>query len=82
MQEEMARKKKREWKSPEDSASSKHELFRKTGRYHSRLQNVEYECWVFKNSLPSDESLSKMGLDKADAYFWRTSFDPETLSIS
>ncbi len=57
------------------------ELFRKAGRYHSRLQNIEYECWVFKDALPPPASLEELGVDTADAYFWRLTFDPETLQL-
>jgi len=28
------------------------ELFRRPGRFHSRLHNVEYECWVHERALP------------------------------
>jgi hypothetical protein len=28
------------------------ELFRRPGRFHSRLQNIEYECWVHERALP------------------------------
>ena len=81
VQEELAKKKTREWNPPRGSTDSNQELYRKAGRYHSRMQNVEYECWVFQGALPSDEKLSEMGLNKADSYFWRTSFDPETLDV-
>ena len=52
------------------------ELFRKAGRYHSRLQNIEEECWVYKGQLP-DGLLA--GEDHRDAYYWRKAFHPLTL---
>jgi hypothetical protein len=81
VQEDMAKRKGCEWKPPIGSTGTEQELYRKAGRYHSRLQNVEYECWVFQGALPPDEKLSEMGLNKADSYFWQTGFDPETLDV-
>ena len=54
------------------------ELVRKAGRYHSRLQNIEYEFWVFKDRLPATLP------DDAPAdntYFWKIAFDPKTLEV-
>ena len=33
------------------------ELFRRPGRFHSRLQNIEYECWVHARALPPADRL-------------------------
>jgi hypothetical protein len=60
-------------------SNDKQELYRKAGRHHSRLQNIEYECWVFKDALPPMEKLTALGIDPADAYFWRVIFDAETM---
>lgn len=51
------------------------ELFKRRGRYHSRLENIEYECWVYKDALPADLG----GKPKEDVYYWRVVFDPATL---
>ena len=52
------------------------ELFRKAGRYHSRLQNIEEECWVYKGRLPWG---LPGGEEPRDAYFWRKAFHPLTM---
>lgn len=78
-QEDMARRKGVRW-APFGAGHSQ-ELFRKAGRYHSRLQNIEYECWVFKDALPKPASLAELGVDEGDAYFWRLTFDPDTLQL-
>ena len=80
-QEELARKKGRPFARLEAKDTGEQELFRKAGRYHSRLQNIEYECWVFEGALPSQEELAGRDVEVTDAYFWRTTFDPETLEI-
>ena len=51
------------------------ELLKNCGRYHSRLQNVEYECWVYRNRLPR-----LLSVDPYNAYFWRRTYDPYTLA--
>ena len=48
-------------------------------RSHSRLQNIEFECWVFKGSLPSEARLTELGIEKDNAYYSRITFDPKTL---
>ena len=48
-------------------------------RSHSRLQNIEFECWVFKDSLPSEARLTELGIEKDNAYYSRITFDPKTL---
>ena len=55
--------------------------FRKAGSYHSRLQNIEYECWVFHKHLLPAPKLAELGVEPGDASFWRLTFDPETLQI-
>ena len=40
------------------SRAGEAELFLKAGRVHSRLQNVEHECWLYRSALPP-------GVDKA-----------------
>lgn len=55
------------------------ELFRKAGRYHSRLQNIEEECWVYKGSLPGTQPGRRGSVRYSDVYFWRTAFHPLTL---
>lgn len=46
-------------------------------RSHSRLQNIEFECWVFKGAIAKD--LESMGIEKDNAYFSRVVFNPKTL---
>ena len=48
-------------------------------RSHSRLQNIEFECWIFKESLPSEAKLTELGIEKDNAYYSRIMFDPKTL---
>lgn len=48
-------------------------------RSHSRLQNIEFECWVFKDSLPTEARLTELGIEKDNAYYSRITFDPKTL---
>ncbi|CAL8460566.1 g95 [Coccomyxa elongata] len=79
--EDLARKKGRPFARLEAKDTGEQELFRKAGRYHSRLQNIEYECWVFEGALPSQEELAGRDVELTDAYFWRSTFDPETLEI-
>lgn len=81
VQEVMARDKGRTFARLSAEDTGKQELFRKGGRYHSRLQNIEYECWVFQGKLPAEDQLSARGVDPTDAYFWRVTFNPETLQV-
>lgn len=53
------------------------ELLRMAGRYHTRLQNIEEECWVYQEQLP--QAVQVPGPDLRDAYFWRRAFHPLTL---
>ena len=48
-------------------------------RSHSRLQNIEFECWVFKNELPSEAKLLELNIEADNAYYSRITFDPKTL---
>lgn len=48
-------------------------------RSHSRLQNIEYECWVFKDNIPQEEALMSTGIEMDNAYFCRVVFNPKTL---
>ena len=48
-------------------------------RYHTRVQNIELECWIFRNRLPSAVKLRERDLDEDDAYYWRVMLDPRTL---
>lgn len=61
------------------AGSSDQELYRKAGRHHSRLQNVEYECYLYRDALPPVQQLTASGIDPADAYSWRITFDPVTM---
>jgi len=49
------------------------ELIRRKGRFHSRVQNIEYECWIYKDNLPADHP------HEDDDYFYRITFDPVTM---
>ena len=51
------------------------ELFKRRGRFHSRLENIEYECWVYRGALPQDIG----NKPKEDVYYWRVVFDPTNL---
>lgn len=75
----MAKRKGRRWAPGPGRAQQ--ELFRKAGSYHSRLQNIEYECWVFHKHLLPAPKLAELGVEPGDASFWRLTFDPETLQI-
>ena len=69
------------WRPPlAAKANPEDELFRKAGRYHNRLQNVEMDCWIFKDKLPSKEVIAQKG-NRRNVYFWRVSFSPTTLAI-
>ncbi|KAK9836658.1 hypothetical protein WJX74_005458 [Apatococcus lobatus] len=79
--EELASKAGKDHKQLLGSAgASDQELFKKQGRCHSRLENIEYECWVFPREFPEQQQLIKM-LPQAytnDLYYWRTMFNPVT----
>ena len=51
-------------------------------RSHSRLQNIEFECWVFKDKLPLEPKLTDMGIEADTAFYGRPAFDPKTLEPS
>ncbi|DBB15448.1 hypothetical protein WJX82_010599 [Trebouxia sp. C0006] len=55
------------------------ELLKKAGRSHSRLQNIEFECWVFKDKLPAEAKLAELAIEPDNAYYSRITFDPKTL---
>ncbi|KAL0022606.1 hypothetical protein WJX77_009306 [Trebouxia sp. C0004] len=55
------------------------ELLKKAGRSHSRLQNIEFECWVFKDKLPAEVKLAELAIAPDNAYYSRITFDPKTL---
>jgi hypothetical protein len=46
-------------------------------RYHSRLQNVEFDAWVVADKLP--EAAKKDPESHTNVYFWRHAFNPCTL---
>ena len=50
------------------------ELYKRRGCVHSRLQNIETDCWVYKGGVP-EKLPPKVKLE--DVYFWRTAFDPD-----
>ncbi|GMH33652.1 hypothetical protein BSKO_01486 [Bryopsis sp. KO-2023] len=56
---------------PEDMGEQ--ELIKKRGSYHSRVQNIEYECWIYYGRLPKNHGHGE------DAYFYRNTFEPVTL---
>ncbi len=66
-----------------NTAPSEQELFKKQGRCHSRLENIEYECWVFPRGFPNQEDLVKRlpFAYPADLYYWRTMFNPITFQM-
>jgi hypothetical protein len=47
-QEELARKEGKDASAILEGADEERELFRRAGRRHSRLQDIEYQCWVFR----------------------------------
>jgi len=49
------------------------ELIRRKGRFHSRVQNIEYECWIYKDQVPANNP------HQDDDYFYRITFDPVTM---
>ncbi len=51
------------------------QLFKRRGRFHSRLENIEYECWIYKDMVPEDIG----DKPRQDVYYWRVMFDPATL---
>ena len=76
VQRALARKKRQTWRPPPAAeANSDDELFRKAGRYHSRLQNVETDCWIFRDKLPSKEVIAQKGIGE-NLFFWRVTFHP------
>ena len=83
-QEELAAKAAKDHKQLLGSPGpSDQELFKKQGRCHSRLENIEYECWVFPREFPDQQELVKK-LPHAytnDLYYWRTMFNPITFQI-
>ena len=84
VQEELARKAGKDHRQLiGDAVPTEQELFKKQGRCHSRLENIEYECWVFPGGLPGQEELVKR-LPHAytnDLYYWRTMFNPTTMQV-
>mmetsp|Transcript_22004 Transcript_22004/g.61076 ORF Transcript_22004/g.61076 Transcript_22004/m.61076 type:complete len:383 (-) Transcript_22004:616-1764(-) len=53
------------------------ELVKNKNRYHTRLSNIEYECWIYRDEVP--EVWKVNGVWSPDAYFWTICFDPETM---
>eukprot|EP01025_Chloroclados_australasicus_P059478 TRINITY_DN7520_c0_g3_i1.p1 TRINITY_DN7520_c0_g3~~TRINITY_DN7520_c0_g3_i1.p1 ORF type:complete len:476 (+),score=69.74 TRINITY_DN7520_c0_g3_i1:38-1429(+) len=54
------------------------ELFKRTGRTHSRLQNIEMECYIFNApDIPDDLPLSK----RKESYYYKVMFNPYTLEL-
>lgn len=74
--EELGRISSREVSHLLPETDSTRELFGKAGRQHTRLSATEYQCWVYDQKLP--ETLAG-GVDPSDAFFTRTTFDPQTL---
>ncbi|KAK9819899.1 hypothetical protein WJX72_003777 [[Myrmecia] bisecta] len=77
--DELCRKAGKDRHSIVPKGAHKQELFKKQGRFHSRLQNIEYECWVYPGRLPPAKDLQ--GVNEADVYFWRTMFDHQTMQV-
>lgn len=46
----MAKKEKKDASAVLEGADEERELFRRPGRRHSRLQDVEYQCWVYRRA--------------------------------
>ena len=84
LQEELAIKASKDHKSVVGGGTpSEQELFKKQGRCHTRLENIEYECWIFLGGLPDQQELIKK-LPFAytnDLYYWRTMFNPVSFEI-
>uniref|UniRef100_A0A061S060 Uncharacterized protein n=2 Tax=Tetraselmis sp. GSL018 TaxID=582737 RepID=A0A061S060_9CHLO len=53
------------------------ELVKNKHRYHTRLINIEYECWIYKDCIPEIWNID--GDVSPDAYFWTLCFDPDTM---
>jgi hypothetical protein len=74
-QEGFAKKKGVDMKSILPRAAGAQELFKRKGRFHSRCQNIEYECWVNHGSVPDHGETD-------NAYFWTHVFDPVAMTIT
>ncbi|KAK9841993.1 hypothetical protein WJX81_003057 [Elliptochloris bilobata] len=61
------------------SGAGPQELYRRPGRFHSRLQNVEYECWVHERAMPPAE---RVQTPEDNTYFVRSTFDPDALRVT
>lgn len=84
VQEELASKAGKDHKHLQGSAkASEQELFKKQGRCHSRLENIEYECWVFPREFPDPQELVKKlpYVYTNDLYYWRTMFNPISFQV-
>lgn len=57
------------------SALGDAELVRVQRRVHSRVANIECDCFVYDGGLPEHEE----GLAVDNCFFWKLSVDPKTL---
>lgn len=76
LQDELAKKKGVDIKSKLPRQAGAQELFKRKGRFHSRLQNIEFECWISHGQLPDK------GGDADNMYYWTHVFDPADMSIT
>lgn len=55
------------------------ELVRVDRIVHSRIENIECDCYVHARALPQKSEKSPIA---DNCFFWRLSVDPDTLAIS
>eukprot|EP00884_Botryococcus_braunii_P000848 jgi/Botrbrau1/10764/Bobra.180_2s0029.2 len=73
--EGFAKKKGVDMKTLLPRAAGAQELFKSKGRFHSRCQNIDYECWVNHGSIPDHGETDNM-------YFWTHVFDPIEMNVT
>lgn len=56
------------------------ELVLSKRRVHSRVANVEYECFVYDGALPSGGFVDSH--HEKNSYFWKRDVDPMTLIMT
>jgi hypothetical protein len=79
LQEDIAKKKGVDIKSLLTRVAEPQELFKRFGRFHSRLQNIEYECWISHGVVPEVPGLPA---GDTDLYFWTSTFDPVKMTVT
>lgn len=49
-------------------------------RVHSRVANVEYECFVYDGALPAGGFIDSH--HEKNSYFWKRAVDPLTMAMT